>query len=245
MSTLPLLDLSLPGTAARGSARRVNAFLLSSVVMHGLALLGLIAIGEFFPPSDLRLRQNELQLVQLDAPHAAIAPASTPTATPSPRVTRALQRTVPAKPAQEANSTLPAAVQPPAQETAPAHDITTADATALDAATSTAIATPAQSLADSKALILSYLHLTLNAQKVYPPLAVRHGWQGDVSLAFHVDPTGAIQNVHVTHSSGYAALDQSAINALRRVGNIPNAPQWLDGGMTDLELPVIYQLHEG
>jgi periplasmic protein TonB len=245
MNTSPLLNLSPPGTLKRGAVLRVNAFLLISLTVHGLGLLGLIALGESVPPSAFRLLPNELQLVELDAPQAAIAPATAFT-TRSTRVTRPLQRTVPSMPTREANAAVSApAVRTPATETAVTHDIATADTTAPEAATSEINTTPALSLADTKVLILSYLRLTLDVQKTYPPLAHHYGWQGDVLLAFHVDPTGAIQNVHVTHSSGYAVLDQSAVNALQRVGNIPNAAHWLSGGVTDLELPISYQLHEG
>ena len=246
MNTLPLPDLSLPRTATRGMTRRVNSFLLMSLLMHGGALLGLLVLGQKTSLPAARIAPNELQLIQLDAPQAVVAPANIHTTTRSTSATRPPHRDVLSTPTLNATADIPTpAAQPPATESAVAHNITTADATAPEPASSEATATPAQSLAETKALILSYLHLTLDLQKIYPPLAYRFGWQGDVLLAFHVDPNGAIQNVHVTHSSGYAVLDQSAVNALRRVGNIPNAPHWLGGGMTDLELPVSYQLREG
>lgn len=220
-------------------------FPLVSLAVHGIALLGFFMLGEntghpVWPPS------GEFRLVEFDMSPLPSTPANNirPAVQPVMPAAKQVHRTAPPAPTVESpvNLTSHTATVSAAQSVV-AQDNIIVDATEPESAPSASTA-PARSIQEMKAMILSYLRLTLDLQKTYPPLAHRYGWQGDVLLAFHIDPSGAIQNVHVTHSSGYALLDQSAVNALRRVGSIPNASGWLHDGMTDLELPVSYQLRE-
>ena len=80
--------------------------------------------------------------------------------------------------------------------------------------------------------------------KIYPPMARRYGWEGDLLLGYRVEETGMINNVHVMRSSGNAVLDQSAVRTLNNVGRIP-ASIWRGGTILDLQLPVIYKLTQG
>lgn len=85
------------------------------------------------------------------------------------------------------------------------------------------------------------LRQALDEQFRYPPLARKHGWQGEVLLAFTLDTRGTIIDAHIARSSGYTLLDRAALASLQQVGAItsrlPLARQ--------LELPVIYRLQEG
>lgn len=75
----------------------------------------------------------------------------------------------------------------------------------------------------------------------YPLLARKKGWEGEVMLAFRIEPDGTISSAHIARSSGYGALDQAALGALNRVGRIEDAPRQ---GLS-LKIPVIYRLQEG
>lgn len=220
-------------------------FPLVSLAVHGIALLGIFMLHEntgrpVWPPS------SEFRLVELDLlpPPSVLANNIRPAMQPVRPVVKQTHRTVPLASTVEspANLTSHTAVASAAQSVV-AQDNIIVHATEPESAPSASIA-PARSIQEMKAMILSYLRLTLDLQKTYPPLAHRYGWQGDVLLAFHIDSSGAIQNVHVMHSSGYTLLDQSAVNALRRVGSIPTMADWPGDDITDLELPVSYQLRE-
>ena len=78
----------------------------------------------------------------------------------------------------------------------------------------------------------------------YPLLARHRGWEGTVWLSFVVAPDGELERIHVARGSGYDALDRSALTALRRIGNLPEARTRLGGRALELELPVIYRLSE-
>ena len=92
-------------------------------------------------------------------------------------------------------------------------------------------------------LILARLHEALRAHFSYPMLARRHGWEGQVTVGFRLEGNGRIDDVHVARSSGYGVLDRSAVDALSRVGGLPDVET---GGHTfELQIPVIYRLQEG
>jgi protein TonB len=78
----------------------------------------------------------------------------------------------------------------------------------------------------------------------YPWVARLRGWQGEVQLAFRVAPDGELQHVHVARSSGYAVLDDSALNSLKRLGNLVDSRIWLEGQSLDMQIPVKYKLIE-
>lgn len=104
------------------------------------------------------------------------------------------------------------------------------------------VAAPAPSTTP-RPLILARLHDALHAHFSYPMLARRHGWEGQVTVGFRLEGNGRIDDVHVARSSGYGVLDRSAVDALSRVGGLPDVET---GGRTfELQIPVIYRLQEG
>ncbi len=131
----------------------------------------------------------------------------------------------------------------PANEPAdarPSSEVTIASAPlSRDIATSAAGPAPG-----THAKIQSQLLSDLKRYFEYPLLARRRGWEGTVWLEFVVAPDGVLERIHVAQGSGYDALDDSALNALRRVGRLPEASAWLDGHALAMELPVIYRLQE-
>lgn len=90
--------------------------------------------------------------------------------------------------------------------------------------------------------LLGQLQTRLSRYLVYPPLARHRGWEGTVLLVLSVEPNGQLDKIHVARSSGYAVLDNSALNSLKRIGQLVEARDWLDGRSVDLQLPVIYRL---
>ncbi|MBI3775925.1 MAG: TonB family protein [Gammaproteobacteria bacterium] len=92
-------------------------------------------------------------------------------------------------------------------------------------------------------MVQNEVWLRFEKAKTYPLIARRYGWEGHLLLGYQVDETGFIHNVRVTHSSGNAVLDQSAVRTLNTVGRLPTS-LWRGGPVLDLQLPVIYKLTE-
>lgn len=93
--------------------------------------------------------------------------------------------------------------------------------------------------------ILSRIRNNLQQYFVYPLLAQRQGWQGQVLLGFSVEADGMIRNIHVAAGSGYPILDISAVDALSRVQHLYEASDWLQGKRLDMQMPVIFRLQGG
>jgi TonB family protein len=112
----------------------------------------------------------------------------------------------------------------------------------------TAAATPYQAelrRTEVRDRVLSKIRRNLQQYFVYPLLAQRQGWQGQVMLGFSVEANGMIRNIHIAAGSGYPILDTSAVNALSRVQHLFEASDWLRGRRLELQMPVIFQLQGG
>lgn len=77
---------------------------------------------------------------------------------------------------------------------------------------------------------------------VYPELARRRGWEGEVVLRLRIVPPGTIEHVQVARSSGYDVIDRAAMRALGRAE--------LSGAAVlsqsfEMQLPIIYRLRGG
>lgn len=66
----------------------------------------------------------------------------------------------------------------------------------------------------------------IERRKTYPAAAGRAS--GSVKVQIAVTRTGALSGVSVLHSSGNAALDGAAVQAVRRAGKFPAAPKGLE-----------------
>jgi protein TonB len=78
----------------------------------------------------------------------------------------------------------------------------------------------------------------------YPAIARRKGWQGTVTLRLLIEPDGRISRLQVDRTSGYAALDQAAVESLQ-LASVPQAKHWLHGRALELLVPVEYRLVGG
>lgn len=96
----------------------------------------------------------------------------------------------------------------------------------------------------TRAYLRSRLLANLANYFYYPALARRNGWEGTVLLGLRVEPDGQLDKIRLERSSGYAVLDNSALNSLKRIGNLVEARAWLEGHSVDMQLPVIYRLIE-
>jgi len=94
----------------------------------------------------------------------------------------------------------------------------------------------------AQSYVISRLHHQIDNYFIYPMLARRNGWEGQVILALDVNLGGQIQNVQVKSGSGHPVLDQSALNAVSRIRTIPDMPYWQGPSLLNVNVPVIYRL---
>jgi TonB family protein len=97
----------------------------------------------------------------------------------------------------------------------------------------------------NRARILSQIRHDLSQYFYYPPLARRKGMQGTVLLGFGISGHGAIRDIRVVKSSGYAILDLAAQDAMQRLEKLSWYAASMHGKDMDLELPIIFRLTEG
>jgi len=121
-------------------------------------------------------------------------------------------------PAAQAPATAQAAAQVPAQVTSQAVTPAAAPAPATAATPSSVPAPAAESVmpASSRSTDADYKAAYLNNPRPsYPLLAIRQGAQGQVLLLVEVLTDGRAGRIDLEKSSGHAALDAAAINAVR------------------------------
>lgn len=93
-----------------------------------------------------------------------------------------------------------------------------------------------------RAHIEAQLHTRLARHFDYPYVARLRGWEGRVLLAFIVQASGDLNDIRIVRSSGFAVLDHSAVDSLKKVQHLPEAVAWLQGRDIEMQLPVIYRL---
>jgi protein TonB len=76
----------------------------------------------------------------------------------------------------------------------------------------------------------------------YPRLARRKGWEGKVHLQFTVQPDGKLTGIKILNGSPFGALNQSAVDTMKRINHLNQVNEGMLGGPLQMEIPIIYQL---
>ncbi|MCE5209942.1 MAG: energy transducer TonB [Deltaproteobacteria bacterium] len=71
----------------------------------------------------------------------------------------------------------------------------------------------------------------------YPDTARRRGWQGKIVLSFVIGANGSVKDFKIIKSTGYAMLDNSAIDTVKDTAPFPRPP-----GEAQLVIPIVYRL---
>jgi len=74
------------------------------------------------------------------------------------------------------------------------------------------------------------------------PAAQARGAHGIVQLSFSLDRQGHVIASRIAKSSGSAALDEAAVELLRRAGTFPPPPPEMPGAQIDLTIPIRYRI---
>lgn len=172
-------------------------------------------------------------LVQLTAPGPSLPPpdsaaapvldtaSATPQPKPAPKPEPKPERKPQPKPQPKPKPAKPSA--PSSAQKAAGSGNTGAAGKAKSTAPSLSAAQTRSLAADWAAQILS----RIERRKAYPSTA--GGRDGAVGLRLSVSSDGKLQSVSVTKSAGHPALDRAAVQAVKRAGRFPPAPQALQG----------------
>ena len=82
----------------------------------------------------------------------------------------------------------------------------------------------------------------IEREKFYPSLARRLNQEGIIRVGFTVLADGRITNIHLVEPSAATALNQGAIEAIKRVGQFKPIPPALGMQSMDLNISLIYKL---
>ncbi len=93
---------------------------------------------------------------------------------------------------------------------------------------------------------LAMLVTRINETKSYPSDAKRHDEEGEVLLRIEIAPSGQVLQVEIEKSAQVKSLDESALQAIRNLGQLPKLPAKQNGQAMDhslvLHIPVEFRL---
>ncbi|MBI3569982.1 MAG: energy transducer TonB [Gammaproteobacteria bacterium] len=210
--------------------RRLQGFVLGSVLVHGLVLAGWGTAARFGGEGQTVLSVTFATNAREARP--ALARPATRTTNDDTMLNRPHNVTAKTHALLDESTTMKHAMQ----------DNTVSRDTRRD--TSPTAATSGTDVAgtEARARIEAQLHTSLARHFDYPYVARLRGWEGSVLLAFIVQASGNLNDIRIVRSSGFAVLDDSAVDSLKKVQRLPEAVAWLQGRDIEMQLPVIYRL---
>lgn len=243
----------------RHEQRAFSYAVLASIALHGALLFGVsqrsrppLAQAEF-PPLVARL-------VEPPAPAPVAAPPQPPRSEPEkpkprPRAAPAPKPVaeVPPAPVAQPMPEPPAETAAPEERSeplvpapaAPVPEVARADpapaAPAMPQASRMADPAPAvQSLAQYRLQLIG----AARKYKRYPRLAMENNWEGDVVVRMAFGGNGLLAGLTIQSSSGYAVLDQQALEMFRQAAKSIEVPPGLRGRDFSFEVRAIYNLRD-
>lgn len=252
--TLSLANLGSSG--AGGASTPLAWAVAASVVLHVAVIVGLPDLWTYSSapataPLNARLQPG------VPASGASAAPAAAPATPPRPASERALAsplasplaKTTPrAERPARASSVPPATVEPAAGPASPVAPVAPAPAAQAAGASGqgepTLAPRPGDDALDLGSLAQYRLALIGAAKhhRLYPESAVERGWQGRVTVRLAIDADGAVAAALVRRSSGHGALDQQAVEMLRKAAGLTPLPPALRSREFSVDVPVLFEL---
>lgn len=234
-----------------------NALIWALGVSFGIhALLALLLPGFQFDAINKKIDILSVELIQPKPPEpVAIPEPPKPEPTPEP-----IKKTIEPKPIPKPIVKKIEAPSPIKQEPPPVQAPTVADTPPkVIAAEPKADATPHEVIqqppiekvkpepnrADMENALGEYTGLLGRAiakHKQYPRIAQMRGWQGDVILDLKIDGNGNVISAKVRESSGHDALDNQALEMVKKAAPFPQPPEALRNGNFNITVPVSFKL---
>ncbi|MBI3575004.1 MAG: energy transducer TonB [Gammaproteobacteria bacterium] len=210
--------------------RRLRGFVLGSLVVHGLVLAGCGTAVRFGGEGQTVLSVT----FATDAREArpALARPATRTTNDDMMLNRPHNAPAQTHALRDESTTMKHAMR----------DNTVSRDTRRDTSPTAAASGTDTAGAEARARIEAQLHTSLARHFDYPYVARLRGWEGNVLLAFIVQASGNLNDIRIVRSSGFAVLDHSAVDSLKKVQHLPEAVAWLQGRDIEMQLPVIYRL---
>jgi protein TonB len=242
---MTLAPLSGPG--AGGASSPIAWAVAASVALHVAVLAG---IPERWPHPSAPATAPLNARLEPGPPAAAVAaPAADPPATAERASPRPIaNRQVRADRADALRRVVPAADEPAAPPPSPAAPAPLAATAAAAQATGTGEPTLAPRAGDD-ALdpgSLAQFRLALigaaKRHRLYPESAVERGWHGRVTVRLAFDADGALAAALVHRSSGHGALDEQALDMLRKAAALTPLPPALRSRGFAVDVPVLFEL---
>ncbi|PKN17248.1 MAG: hypothetical protein CVU71_17100 [Deltaproteobacteria bacterium HGW-Deltaproteobacteria-6] len=98
------------------------------------------------------------------------------------------------------------------------------------------------SIEQSRAVYLKehfvYIRDKITGSILYPEIARKMGWRGQVRIAFVVCEDGGVRDVRVIDGSGFSMLDRNAIDTVKNVAPFPKPPV-----RAEIRMAVTYRLN--
>jgi protein TonB len=239
------------GSGGGGVSSPLVLAVAASATLHVALLAGLPDLWTYSPtpataPLNARLERGEPQpttaIPEPAAPPTAARAVTQPVKKPQQSAPRPAPAPVPAQRASElaaAPERIP--VQPvPQVAAAPAAAAGTVPATGEP----TAAPRPGDDALDLGSLAQFRLALigTAKRYRLYPESAVERGWHGRVTVRLAFNAHGTVDAAVVRRSSGHAALDEQALDMLRKAAALTPVPPALRSHAFTLEVPVVFEL---
>lgn len=229
----------------RGASDRTLAIAVAaSILAHALILL---VVPEWLDRSRKRLSVSPIvaRLVPLRPPPVppVVEPRIEPRVEESPRPVRdppaVAAAVLQAAPSQEA----PRIADP--QPTLPPPAIPTAPTAKPDPAVLPAAAVAGES---SDPLTLGQYRIAIitaaKRYKKYPRIAMDNNWEGQAEIRMVIGADGSIASISIKTRSGFEALDQQALEMIRKAKPLAPIPAQLRGKGFTVDVPVVFSLKE-
>jgi periplasmic protein TonB len=228
--------------------------LVVSFLVH--AFLAFVLPGFHFDPINKKADTLNVELVKLEPP----APVTTPEPPKPEPAPETIKKTVEPKPipkpvVKKMEAPSPVRQEPPPTQATPVTDTPPRVIAADPKPDATPHETiqqpppekvkPEPSHADVENALGEYAGLLGRAiakHKQYPKIAQMRGWQGDVILDLKIDSSGNVVSAKVRDSSGHDALDNQALEMVKKAAPFPAPPEALRSGSFNITVPVSFKL---
>jgi periplasmic protein TonB len=88
----------------------------------------------------------------------------------------------------------------------------------------------------------SQLGRAIAKHKSYPKVAQMRGWEGEVMLDLKIDENGNVLSAKVRESSGHEALDNQALEMVKKASPFPAPPEVVRSHRFNISVPVSFKL---